>query len=989
MSTATPVTRFRAAALMLLFAALAGARPAAAQQWPVEIFATPWPDIGGVPSTLIRASDGNLYGVAADASTGHGGSIFRMGLDGTLSVIYRFSGGVDGDTPASGLLQGQDGHLYGMCVDGGRYGFGTIFRLTLDGRFTLLYSFSGEPDGAFPSGKLMQRSDGSFYGVTSGGGAWNKGSAFRMSADGTVTPVHHFNDGQPGGWAYVPVLGLVESGEAFVGIVEAGLGAHGAAKVYRMSIDGSTVTFLFTVSLSDGDYSFVSLTGLPIKASDGNLYFASRNGCKGQNGTFYRITPDGIATLIREFESCEESPQTELTELRDGSFVVPGRRRILRLTASGELMAVHRSESGMVYAYTPLVEMPDGKVYGIGSSGRYRVHPKSVTPKVRVSRRAPIQVSWTPILGATSYTVRRIRATGEVEALARLSGTSFVDLTAVPGQRYVYSVTSTALYGESEFVEAATAVVVVNRSTAYDADADGRADVISYELYSGRWRIRPPDGQFYSGIRWGERGDVVAPGDFDGDAAMDIAVFRPSNGTWYIRGSSPVMWGQAGDTPVPADYDGDGVTEIAVYRRSSGTWYVRGKAPIAWGDKNDIPVPADFNGDGATDIAVYRPSTGVWYVRGLGTVSYGIVGDTPMPADYNGDGTADFAVYRRTTGTWFVRGQFAIEWGIAGDIPVTLDRDGDGRVELGVYRRGSWYFRDLVTGTVATVSWGYDTLPIGAGIAQQQRVTARAGRDYDNDGRDDVMVYRPATGEWMIRTSERGASVRFNRRQRGIPIAGNFGHDTVMDIGEFVPGDASWSMLEGWGRDSWAAKWGTTGDIPVPGDYDGDAKTDVAVFRPAEGVWYIQWIGNYRFGDATDIPVPADYNGDGITDIAVFRPGTGTWYVLGAEPIRFGADGDIPVPADYDGDGITDIAVYRPSTGEWYVRNQFTLQWGIAGDVPVPLDRDGDGRAELIVYRPSNGTWYFYNPVDGAVESLAWGAPGDVPVGRGAYWAYR
>ncbi len=243
-----------------------------------------------------------------------------------------------------------------------------------------------------------------------------------------------------------------------------------------------------------------------------------------------------------------------------------------------------------------------------------------------------------------------------------------------------------------------------------DFDGNGTTDVAVFRPANGTWYLRTPAP---SAVAWGQEGDIPVPGDYDGDGTVDLAVFRPSNNAWYIRTPTPqyVLWGEAGDIPVPGDYDGNGTTDIAVFRPATGTWFLRTASPTAvvWGQAGDIPVPGDYDGNGTVDLAVFRPSNSAWYIRTPTAqfVLWGQAGDVPVPGDYDNNGTTDVAVFRPATGTWYLRtaSPTAIVWGQNGDLPQPGDYDGNGSTDLAVFRpaTNTWFVRSA---SPFNVVWG-------------------------------------------------------------------------------------------------------------------------------------------------------------------------------------------------------------------------------------------------------------------------------------------
>jgi hypothetical protein len=241
-----------------------------------------------------------------------------------------------------------------------------------------------------------------------------------------------------------------------------------------------------------------------------------------------------------------------------------------------------------------------------------------------------------------------------------------------------------------------------------DFDGDGLYDFCVYRPGNGTWYIQPNNGggAFY-GVQFGLSTDVPAPADYDGDGRADVAVWRDTaTGTnpvvppsFFILNSSTntvsiANIGQTGDKAIPADYDGDGRADVAIYRPSAGTWLIRQSnsngnlITPTFGNPNETPVAGDFDGDGRFDLAVMRIANNQWVYKSSqsgSNITLALTmqaGDVPVAGDYaagtpnsTGDGITDAAVWRPSNGTWYIRLSQnntvrADQWGVSGDTPI-------------------------------------------------------------------------------------------------------------------------------------------------------------------------------------------------------------------------------------------------------------------------------------------------------------------------------
>ena len=84
-----------------------------------------------------------------------------------------------------------------FAAGGSKYA-GSVFRISLGGKFTSMASFFGGNAGAYSYGRLLQSADGNFYGTTVQGGVAGVGTIFRMNSSGAIIYPYSFGGGADG-----------------------------------------------------------------------------------------------------------------------------------------------------------------------------------------------------------------------------------------------------------------------------------------------------------------------------------------------------------------------------------------------------------------------------------------------------------------------------------------------------------------------------------------------------------------------------------------------------------------------------------------------------------------------------------------------------------------------------------------------------------------------------------------------------------------------
>jgi uncharacterized repeat protein (TIGR03803 family) len=238
---------------------------------------------------LVQGSDGNFYGTAWSGGVNNYGTVYKITPNGTFTVLHAFNN-MDGSLPFAGLIQGANGDFYGTTEEGGAYAYGTVFEITSTGSLTTLHSFD-VTDGDTPISPLVQANDGNYYGTTSYDGTHpNFGTVYKITPSGILTTLHNFTstDGS------YPYAGLVQStngtlyGATFAGGSSKAC-PYGCGTAFSLSV--GLKPFVETLPTSGKTGDVVTILGT-------NLSGATSVSFHGTAATFVVISQSEIRTSV-------------------------------------------------------------------------------------------------------------------------------------------------------------------------------------------------------------------------------------------------------------------------------------------------------------------------------------------------------------------------------------------------------------------------------------------------------------------------------------------------------------------------------------------------------------------------------------------------------------------------------------------------------------------------------------------------------------------
>lgn len=251
-----------------------------------------------------------LYGTTPYGGLAGTGTVYKINTTGAFAytILHSFNTS-EGTYPVGGLYKAADGALYGCTTGGGLYGYGTIYKITTTGTFSVIHHFHLY-EGQFAYRKLVQGygADKNLYGICYSGAAGNVGSIFKVSTSGAFALIHHFSnfDGQyPGSQLTVAPDTTLNTTKYLYGMTYQG-GANALGTMFRVNQTGSTFQVVHNFAGAPDGANAGYYNGSMYLSSTGVLYgttYQGGNQAGAGGGIFKYDTVGGTFAMIHSFDN--------------------------------------------------------------------------------------------------------------------------------------------------------------------------------------------------------------------------------------------------------------------------------------------------------------------------------------------------------------------------------------------------------------------------------------------------------------------------------------------------------------------------------------------------------------------------------------------------------------------------------------------------------------------------------------------------------------
>ncbi len=616
---------------------------------------------------IAQGRDGNLYSAAPGGGSSSRGAIFKITPAGTLTELYSFTGG-DGSYPKGGLTLGTDGNFYGTTYEFGTQCCGTIFKITPGGTLTTLYNFGTKStDGSYPYAPPIQGTDGNWYGTTYSGGAGGYGTVYKLTTAGVYTVLYAFENTHGNGPQDPLVLG---NDGNFYGTTLAG-GTDGYGEVFKITPAG-VLTVLYNFDNTHGAHP----AGPLVQGTDGNFYGTTESGGTSSSGVAFKITSTGVLTVLHNMNGTTdgETSYNGVTQASDGNFygtnglpITSNNGTIFELTAKNVFSVPYTfSTADTTKGSTPEIapfQHTNGILYGdtltggtstfcVGGCGVFYSLNNNLAAFIRLLPYTGKVGSKIGILGQGFSASSVVKFNGTQATTVTLTGTTFILATVPAGATDGYVTVTTG----------ATTLKSLKKFTVHNSWSSGKVMPTAVQFPAAGAigaKIYVVGGATNSAITSGNQ--VYAPAGNTWTTAAPISTPVSAPASAVVSGLLYVIGGYTSTTG-----NGTPTGAVQVYNPTTNTWTSKTAMPTARGSAAavvDGGMIYVIGGNGATlrlnTVEKYNPATDTWsteapLLTGKSEPSAALLGTTIVAAGgYTTSGdTGDNEGYNVSTNKW-------------------------------------------------------------------------------------------------------------------------------------------------------------------------------------------------------------------------------------------------------------------------------------------------------------------------------------------------